>query len=83
MDSRIRSLLVAADRLGLLLETAAQFRHRKVTEAFRKVGAAILLAELDMALLDEQRMTLDVSGHYARPDVFELTVNRTRRSPER
>lgn len=30
----------------------------------------IILAELDPARLDEESMTLDVTGHYARPDVF-------------
>jgi len=31
----------------------------------------IILAELDPARLDEESMTLDVTGHYARPDVFQ------------
>jgi nitrilase len=34
----------------------------------------ILLAELDYERNRQERMTLDVSGHYQRPDVFELTV---------
>ena len=36
-------------------------------------------AELDLAEGDRESATLDVSGHYARPDVFELTVTRKRR----
>jgi predicted amidohydrolase len=35
----------------------------------------ILRASLDFARLDEERMTLDVAGHYARPDVFTFSVN--------
>ena len=35
---------------------------------------AILTATLDTALLDAERMTLDVAGHYSRPDVFEFGV---------
>jgi predicted amidohydrolase len=34
----------------------------------------ILRASLDFAQLDEERMTLDVAGHYARPDAFTFTV---------
>ncbi|TGE14716.1 carbon-nitrogen hydrolase family protein [Hymenobacter elongatus] len=30
----------------------------------------ILMAEIDLARITEEQMTLDVTGHYARPDVF-------------
>jgi predicted amidohydrolase len=36
----------------------------------------IITAELDLAQIDKEKMTLDVSGHYSRPDVFDFTVNR-------
>jgi nitrilase len=36
----------------------------------------VLYAELSPALIRGPRWQLDVAGHYARPDVFELTVNR-------
>lgn len=39
----------------------------------------IVHAELDLALRDRESMTLDVSGHYARPDVLWLNVERGRR----
>lgn len=39
---------------------------------------SILLAELDLGEIIRESMTLDVTGHYARPDIFELTVNRRR-----
>jgi len=35
---------------------------------------AILLATLDTAQLDAERMTLDVAGHYSRPDAFVFSV---------
>ncbi|MGI8654544.1 MAG: carbon-nitrogen hydrolase family protein [Pyrinomonadaceae bacterium] len=41
----------------------------------------IITAELDLTLIDQEKMTLDVSGHYFRPDVFDLEVKRgTRRT---
>ncbi len=36
----------------------------------------IITAELDLTLIDKEKMTLDVSGHYHRPDVFDLKLNR-------
>jgi nitrilase len=34
----------------------------------------ILRASLDLTRLDEERMTLDVAGHYSRPDAFTFRV---------
>ena len=36
----------------------------------------ILTADLDLSLIDQEKMTLDVTGHYARPDVFDFGVKR-------
>jgi nitrilase len=41
----------------------------------------IVYAELDVARAASERRTLDVVGHYARNDVFELSVDRTARAP--
>lgn len=37
---------------------------------------AVLLADLDLDVLDGAYLDLDVSGHYARPDLFQLTTTR-------
>ncbi len=42
--------------------------------------ARLLIADLDLARVREERMTLDVTGHYSRPDALSLTVRRTGRS---
>jgi predicted amidohydrolase len=39
----------------------------------------MLLADLDLGLTREETMTLDVSGHYSRPDVFNFDVRRGHR----
>ena len=39
----------------------------------------VLVAELDLIRTREERMTLDVAGHYARPDALSLVVHRTGR----
>jgi len=39
----------------------------------------ILIAEVDPQQMRGPKWILDVAGHYARPDVFELTVNREAR----
>jgi nitrilase len=45
---------------------------------------SLLYAEVDLAKVQGARRMLDVAGHYARPDVFQLTVNRdTRRIIEK
>lgn len=36
--------------------------------------ARILTAELDLQAMHKEQMTLDVSGHYHRPDVFEFSL---------
>ena len=36
----------------------------------------ILFAELDIAKAEEAKAALDTDGHYSRPDIFELTVNK-------
>ncbi len=38
----------------------------------------ILVADLDLSMIDREKLTLDVSGHYHRPDIFELITKRER-----
>ncbi|QBG36197.1 carbon-nitrogen hydrolase family protein [Litorilituus sediminis] len=40
-----------------------------------------LLVDIDVELSSTSKRALDITGHYARPDVFTLTVDRTRLAP--
>ena len=44
-------------------------------------GECILEAELDMADIARGKFDFDAVGHYARPDVFRLIVDESRKSP--
>lgn len=46
-------------------------------------GEDILYADLDLTEIPKQKQSLDIAGHYARPDVFQVTVDRSRRDPLR
>ncbi|MGI9087878.1 MAG: hypothetical protein ACR2HH_09100 [Chthoniobacterales bacterium] len=39
---------------------------------------AIVTAELDLHAIDREKMTLDVSGHYSRPDIFDFQITKKR-----
>ncbi|MCG8318584.1 MAG: carbon-nitrogen hydrolase family protein [Cytophagales bacterium] len=39
---------------------------------------AIILQEIDLNEIYKEKMTLDVSGHYQRPDIFSLAVTKNR-----
>lgn len=40
----------------------------------------LIVAELDLEMVFKERQNFDPSGHYSRPDVFELKVNKKRHS---
>ncbi len=44
-------------------------------------GEAILTAEIDRAQIIRGKFDLDVAGHYARPDIFELHVDERPKQP--
>jgi nitrilase len=59
-----------------------------IVKPFGKIAAGplhrekgILHGEIDPELAARSRRSLDVTGHYARPDIFRLTVNRAPMNP--
>jgi nitrilase len=41
----------------------------------------ILYADVDLERIVQEKQTLDVVGHYARPEVFRLLINRREMAP--
>ncbi len=41
----------------------------------------LLIAEIDVGAARASRRKFDASGHYARPDIFSLHVNRKSQTP--
>ena len=44
-------------------------------------GEGLLFADIDVAMTTEGKFDLDVTGHYARPDLFRLLVNERPQPP--
>ena len=73
------SAKAAVIRDGQLVGSKVMLTGYNAKTAGEKVFAD-LLAELDLEEIPRGKFDFDVTGHYARPDVFQLHVNRRRQT---
>jgi aliphatic nitrilase len=50
------------------------------TERLPPTQEGIVYADIDLSMLEAAKYVLDPTGHYARPDVFTVSINRRRQS---
>ena len=43
-------------------------------------NSSLIISEIDISAIQKERMNLAVSGHYQRPDVFNYTIDKSRRT---
>ena len=56
-------------------------RRVLVVEDEPSIAETILYADIDLGEVVRGAYDFDVAGHYARPDVFQLTVDERKRAP--
>lgn len=66
-----RRLVVSSGGTSAIVGPTGQYLAGPLTE-----GEGILVADMDMAQIIEAKIQHDVAGHYNRPDLFTLTVER-------
>jgi nitrilase len=70
----LRELYAKADEWVNAGDSAIVAPGGKLVAGPLRNETGILYADLDAASIDNARRTLDVAGHYARPDLFSLQV---------
>jgi nitrilase len=53
----------------------------KIVAGPKNKEQGILYAEIDLQQVANAKRVLDVAGHYSRPDIFTLHVNKQAQSP--
>jgi len=82
-DSLRRDFLTVTEARKILARDPTWSERRRGKYVVEPVfeQETIIIAELDLNAVDREKMTLDVSGHYSRPDIFDFKVDLTNRQP--
>lgn len=51
------------------------------SEVLPPTEEGIVYADIDLSMLEAAKYELDPTGHYSRPDIFQVTINRNPQHP--